>query len=186
MRLFVAVDVPETIAAALAETSKLLRPAGADVAWIKAGNFHLTLKFMGEVPDGRLGEVKTVLDMVAPRHHAFEMTFYDLGFFPDARKPRILWAGVTAGREHLMALAQDLEKSFSELGFARETHPFAAHLTIGRLRSPRGADRLRHLVERHAGKEFGQCRVEEVRLCKSTLAPGGSVYEALHAARLGA
>lgn len=184
MRLFVAVDVSDEIVATLAETQKRLKQAGADVAWTKPENMHLTLKFLGETADARVGEIKAALDLVALRHQPFEMKVYELGSFPEQGNPRVLWAGVTAGREPLSALARDVEQSLAELGFPKEQRPFTAHLTLGRLRSPRGAGRLLKLMERVGTLEFGQCRINDLRLYKSTLVPGGSIYEVQHAARL--
>lgn len=184
MRLFVAVDISEAIASAIEGAQKQLGQAGADVAWVKPGNLHLTLKFLGDTPEARLNDVKSALDLVAPQHAAFEMKLYDLGCFPDRGAPRVVWAGVTDGREQLAALAVDVDKSLYELGFPHESRPFVAHLTLGRVRSPRGADRLRKRIEELAGAEFGSCRVEEARLYQSTLALGGSIYDVVHTVRL--
>jgi len=184
MRLFIAVDISETIATAIEDAQKQLRQAGADVAWVKPGNLHLTLKFLGDTPEARLNDVKAALDLVAPQHTAFDIRLYDLGCFPDRGAPRVIWAGVTDGREQLAALAAAADKSLAELGFPRETRPFVAHLTLGRLRSARGADRLRKQIEKLAAANFGSCRVEAIRLYQSTLAPGGSIYSVLHTAAL--
>jgi 2'-5' RNA ligase len=184
MRLFVAVDISETIATAIEDAQKELRQAGADVAWVKPANLHLTLKFLGDTPEARLNDVKSALDLVAPQHAAFDMKLYDLGCFPDRGAPRVVWAGVTDGREPLAALSAAVDKSLGELGIPREMRPFVAHLTLGRVRSPRGADRLRKRIEERAGAGFGACRVEAVRLYQSTLAPGGSIYSVVHTAAL--
>ena len=184
MRLFVAVDISEAIGTAIEDAQKQLHQAGAGVAWVKPGNLHLTLKFLGDTPEARLNDVKSALDLVAPQHAAFDMKVYDLGCFPDRGAPRVVWAGVTAGREQLTALAAAVDKSLSELGFPREMRLFVAHLTLGRVRSPRGADRLRKRIEELAGADFGICRVEAMRLYQSTLAPGGSVYSVVHSAGL--
>lgn len=184
MRLFVAVDITEAIATAIEDAQKHLRQAGADVAWVKPGNLHLTLRFLGDTPEARLNDVKSALDLVAPQHATFDMKLYDLGCFPDRGAPRVVWAGVTDGREQLAALAAAVDTSLGELGFPRETRPFVAHLTLGRVRGPRGGDRLRKQIEKLAGAGFGACRVEAIRLYQSTLAPGGSIYTALHTAAM--
>jgi 2'-5' RNA ligase len=184
MRLFVAVDISEAIGTAIEDAQKQLHQAGADVAWVKPGNMHLTLKFLGDTPEARLNDVRSALDLVAPQHAAFDMKVYDLGCFPDRGAPRVVWAGVTDGREPLAALAAAVDKSLGELGFPRETRPFVAHLTLGRVRNPRGADRLRKRIEELAAANFGACRVDAIRLYQSTLAPGGSIYTALHTATL--
>jgi 2'-5' RNA ligase len=185
MRLFIAVDVSQDVRAAVAEQATRLRETNADVAWVKPENFHLTLKFLGETPDAQLGDIQAALDLTAARA-AFDLEFRGTGCFPERGVPRVVWVGVSTGRDALAALARDVESAMEEFGFPREQREFAAHLTIGRVRGPRGAERLRRLVEAEIETGFGRCNVNEVRLYKSTLASGGSIYEMLHAAKLGA
>ncbi|MBI5684206.1 MAG: RNA 2',3'-cyclic phosphodiesterase [Verrucomicrobia bacterium] len=185
MRLFIAVDVTEEVRAAIAEKTARLREANCDVGWVKPENFHLTLKFLGETPDGRLDDIKTALDLVSLSRAAFELELRGMGCFPERGAPRVVWVGGGAGRDALTAVARDVEGAMEDLGFPRERREFAAHLTIGRVRSPRGAERLRRLVEAEADTGFGRCVVDEIRLYKSTLASGGSIYDLLHAAKLG-
>ncbi|MFA7005200.1 MAG: RNA 2',3'-cyclic phosphodiesterase [Verrucomicrobiia bacterium] len=185
MRLFIAADVSEEVRVAVAEQVTRLRQANADVGWVKQENFHLTLKFLGEAPDAQLGDIRAALDLVALSRAAFEMELRGMGCFPERGAPRVVWVGACAGRDTLTAVARDVEDAMEALGFARERREFAAHLTIGRVRSPRGAGRLRRLVEAEADTSFGRCRVDDIRLYKSTLASGGSIYELMHAAKLG-
>ncbi|MBM3889321.1 MAG: RNA 2',3'-cyclic phosphodiesterase [Verrucomicrobia bacterium] len=184
MRLFIAVDISEAVRDAVAATQSQLKLANADVAWVKPENFHLTLKFLGEVPDEELDDINAALDLAAAPHGAFEMEMRGMGCFPDRGVPRVVWAGVGEGRDALKGLARDLEEAMAALRFAREKREFAAHLTIGRVRSPRGADRLRRHVDAELETVFGRSTVDQVRLYKSTLAPGGSIYEVLGAAKL--
>jgi 2'-5' RNA ligase len=184
MRLFIAVDISEAVRDAVAAKQSQLKQTNADVAWVKPENFHLTLKFLGEVPDGELDDIKAALDLAAAPQAAFEMELRGMGCFPDYGVPRVVWVGVGDGRDALKGLARDVEEAMAALSCAREKRDFAAHLTIGRVRGPRGADRLRRQAEAEAGGGFGRCAVDEVRLYKSTLSPGGSIYEVLHAATL--
>lgn len=181
-----AVDVAEEIRVVIAGKAAQLRGMNCDVGWVSPGNFHLTLKFLGETPDGRVGDIKTELDLIAASRAAFELELRGMGCFPDQGVPRVVWVGVDAGRDALVEVARDLESAMEELGFPREQREFAAHLTIGRVRGPRGAERLRRCLEVEKETGFGRCVVNEVRLYRSTLAPGGSIYEVLHAAKLGA
>ena len=184
MRLFIAVDVTEEVRTAVAAKAARLREANCDVGWVKPENFHLTLKFLGETPDGKLDDIKAALDLVALSRAAFELELRGMGCFPERGAPRVVWVGAGAGRDALKTVARDVEGAMEDLGVPREQREFAAHLTIGRVRSPRGAERLRRLVEVEAETGFGRCVVDEVRLYKSTLASGGSIYDLLHAAKL--
>lgn len=186
MRLFIAVDVSEEVRGIVAEQVARLCQANADVGWVKPENFHLTLKFLGEASDPQLDDIKASLDLIAASGAAFEMELRGMGCFPERGSPRVVWVGVCTGRDALMAMARDVDGAMVALGFARERREFAAHLTIGRVRSLRGADRLRRLVEAEAVTSFERCRVDEIRLYKSTPASGGSIYELMHTAKLGA
>lgn len=186
MRLFIAVDVPQDVRAAVAEQAARLRETNADVAWVKPENFHLTLKFLGETPDAQLADIQAALDLTAAARAAFDLELRGMGCFPERGVPRVVWVGASTGRDALAALARDVESAMEELRFPRERREFAAHLTIGRVRGPRGTERLRRLVEAEAETGLGRCVVDEVRLYRSTLAPGDSIYEMLHATKLGA
>lgn len=186
MRLFIAVDIAEAVRAAVAGQMVRLREANCDVGWVKPENFHLTLKFLGETPDERLDDIRTALDRVSLPRAAFEVELRGMGCFPERGAPRVVWAGVGDGEDALVAVARDVEGAMEGLGFPRERREFAAHLTIGRVRSPHGAERLRRLLEGEADTGFGRCVVEQIRLYKSILASGGSIYEMMHVAKLGA
>lgn len=185
VRLFIAVDVAEEIRAAVAEKTARLREVNCDVGWVKPENFHLTVKFLGEAPDAQLDDIKAALDLVALSRGAFELELRGMGCFPERGAPRVVWVGAGAGRDALTTVAHDVEDAMEDLGFPRERREFAAHLTIGRVRGPRGAERLRRLVDAEADTGFGRCAVDEIRLYKSTLASGGSIYDLMHAAKLG-
>jgi len=186
MRLFIAVDVSEEVRAAVAGQAATLREANCDVAWVKPENYHLTLKFLGEAPDGQLNDIRASLDLASAAHAAFELELRGMGCFPTRGAPRVVWVGTLAGRDALAAIAGDVEGTMKELGFARERREFSAHLTIGRVRSSRGAERLHRLLQAEADTGFGRCMVKDLRLYKSTLVPGGSIYELMHSAKLGA
>lgn len=186
MRLFIAADVSEEVRAAVAGQVARLREANCDVAWVKPENYHLTLKFLGETPDGRLDDIKASLDFVAVSRATFELEMRGMGCFPERGAPRVVWIGTAVGRDALSALARDVETAMEEIGFQREQREFSAHLTIGRMRGPRGAERLRRLLTAEAETVFDRCVVDELRLYKSTLAPGGSIYDVIHSAMLGA
>ena len=184
MRLFVAVDTSEAVRDAVSAKQSQLKQTNADVAWVKPENFHLTLKFLGEAPDGQLGDIRAALDLAAGLHAAFQMELRGMGCFPERGAPRVVWVGAGDGSETLTALARDVEEAMTTVGYPRERREFAGHLTIGRVRGPRGAERLRRLVDAEVETGFGRGPVDEVRLYKSILAPGGSIYEALHSAML--
>ncbi|MCX7826067.1 MAG: RNA 2',3'-cyclic phosphodiesterase, partial [Verrucomicrobiae bacterium] len=111
MRLFIAVDISEAVRQAVAAKQSQFKQANADVAWVKPENFHLTLKFLGEVPDGELADIKAALELAATSHAAFDLELRGMGCFPERGAPRVVWAGVGRGRDALKALAREVEEA---------------------------------------------------------------------------
>ena len=116
------------------------------VAWVKAGNLHLTLKFLGDVEEQRIEAIATSLTKAAAQVDAFDLTIGGFGAFPTRARPRVIWVEANGPRLH--ALVESIECALEALGFPRETRPFAGHITLGRVRarSTRG-------LSRHAGAE---------------------------------
>jgi len=154
-----------------------LRPLAPDVAWVAAGNLHLTLKFLGGVEPARLPAIEAALTTAAASQSPFDLDLHGLGAFPSGTRARVLWAGVEAGREAAAALAAGVDEALAALDFPRETRPFAAHVTLGRVRAPRANPRLAQALD--AGAIFGRQRVARVSLMRSDLSPRGARYTEL-------
>jgi len=175
IRLFVALELPASVRAALREIASRLRPAaGSDVRWTDPNGIHLTLKFIGEVPAAQLEPVRRALAAVRDAQ-PIEAVFRGLGWFPSARRPRVFWAGVEAGVE-LAALAARIESALEPLGIARESREFHPHLTLARIKSEERLQGLRHEAERLGTPEFGHATYTEFDLMQSTLNPKGAIY----------
>ncbi|HEV7733129.1 MAG TPA: RNA 2',3'-cyclic phosphodiesterase [Candidatus Binatia bacterium] len=184
MRCFVAIDLPPDVRAAVAAAQARLRDAAprADARWVASASLHLTLRFLGEVSD--VDPVRDVLVTVAARHAPFDLAAGGLGAFPGIARPRTLWAGISGGIRELGLLAVDVERSLEPLGFPPEPRPFRGHLTLARVRSPRGIGRIAPLVTGDR-PVFGAWTASELVLYRSHLRPTGSIYEALSRLPLG-
>jgi len=184
VRIFLAVFPPPGVQTAVHAAAERLRRPDDAVSWVKRDNLHYTLRFLGELGEDGARRVKEAADEAARSGAAFEGVIGALGAFPNARRARVLWAGMTTGAEPLLALARALDAALARRGFDRPDHPFSAHLTIGRVRDPR-AD----WTERLAGVAVdAAARFTVDRLCvvESKLSPRGSTYTVLHEARLAA
>lgn len=177
MRLFVALDIPEDVRSKLAPLQAKLRNACRDARWARIEGLHVTLKFIGEAPPEKAESIKAALAAIPPRS-AFSIAFRGLGFFPNERRPRVLWAGVEGGPE-LAALAAAVETSLEALGVAREARAFSPHLTLARFDSPRGIEALHSAIEGAAPAEFGATVAGEFHLYQSVLKRGGAEYTRL-------
>jgi RNA 2',3'-cyclic 3'-phosphodiesterase len=173
MRLFTAIDLPAAIKDRLSALVARLRPE-ARINWSPAGNLHITTKFIGEWPEQRLGELTRILGNLAGCE-AIPIAVRGLGWFPNARAPRVFWAGVEAGAG-LEALARATDQAVAELGVARESRPFSPHLTMARIREPVPLDRLRAAISGLASVDFGDYAADRFCLYRSELRASGSVY----------
>jgi RNA 2',3'-cyclic 3'-phosphodiesterase len=178
MRLFVAVHISEEVRAGLASLQERLRRAQPDVSWVKPANLHITLKFLGETEPKRLERMGPVLAGVAERVAAFSLVVAGAGTF-GGRVPRVIWAGVREGAAPLEALARAVEDGLARIGFPKEKRGFAAHLTLGRVRSSRNAESLLGALRNEPSELFGTVVVHRFALMQSELNPSGSVYTEL-------
>jgi len=175
MRLFVAVNLPVPLKARIAGLQRELALSGADVKWVEEENLHLTVKFLGEVVPERLAELQEALAQAVPDCRAFRLELSGLGTFPARGVPRVLWVGVGGEVEAFRELHGAVERALAALGYPGEEREFRPHLTLGRVRSPRGVDALRRRIAALDGP-YGDLAVAEVALMESRLTPRGPVY----------
>jgi len=189
MRLFVALDIDESIRGRIARFLDGVREFAPDARWVRPESLHVTLKFIGERSEEDGETVKQALAAIAAE--TFELNFRGYGFFPGARAPRVFWVGVEGGSK-LTSLAAIVDKTLARLDIPKEQHAFNAHLTLARggggSGSPRwrkgdGANRsFQRLQERLAAlpaPEFGTMTAREFFLYQSQLSPRGSKYTKL-------
>jgi RNA 2',3'-cyclic 3'-phosphodiesterase len=177
MRLFVALAIPDDVRSAILAIVAKLRPACRNARWGRIEGLHVTLKFIGETSAEKTEMIKTALASISPRT-PIPMNFRGLGFFPNERRPRVLWAGIEAGTD-LAALAAAVETSLGALAIPREERAFSPHLTLARFDTPRGLDALHNTIEKTGPLEFGATTAKEFYLYQSVLKPGGAEYTRL-------
>jgi 2'-5' RNA ligase len=155
------------------------------VAWVAADNFHVTLKFLGEVAAASLPQIEATLGAAAAPAAPFTLGVRGLGAFPSPARARVIWAGAAEGAGAAIRLAARVEEALEPLGFVRETRPFVPHVTLGRAREPRRRPALAAALAAGATREFGRVAVARVSLMRSALSPRGSRYTELRAFELG-
>jgi RNA 2',3'-cyclic 3'-phosphodiesterase len=185
MRLFLAVFPPESVQRAAHAAVEALRRPGDGVSWVKRENLHYTMRFLGEVGEDGARRAAEAAAEAAARHRAFPARLGVLGAFPDARRARVLWVGMTEGGDELEALARDLDRSLASRGFGRADKRFSAHLTIGRVREP-GFDWTEPLASASVAAEASGFTVDRIRVVESKLDPRGSIYTVRAEGPLGA
>lgn len=177
MRLFVALDIPDAVRAALSELSSRLKKACPEARWVRLEGVHVTLKFAGEVPTEDVEGIRRALSEL-PSFPPIEVRFAGLGFFPSARRPRVFWAGVETGPQ-LAALVAAIEMKLEAFGIPPEKRPFQPHLTLARFETPQSTQALSAAVEALGTPEFGRETFREFHLYQSVLKRSGAEYTRL-------
>lgn len=174
MRLFVALEIPSAVRQNLATLIASLGAITKEPRWVRAENLHVTLKFLGEVAEGKVNAVRSELaNTRSDKPVALE--FRGLGFFPDEKHLRVFWAGMEPS-PNLKTLAGDIEGAVEKLGIPREKREFLPHLTLARFERPRLPEALRRLIAENQQREFGSLRTNEFHLIQSKLKPTGAEY----------
>ena len=181
MRLFVALDLPGEVRQALGDLIARLKPLCRAARWVRPEGMHVTLKFIGHaIADRdaeRLAATRAALAAVQSAEPV-EIQYRGVGFFPDARRPRVVWCGVEASA-NLAQLAADIDRALKPLGIPREERAFVPHLTLARFKSPDGVEPLAQAAAEFAQRDFGSARETEFHLFESMLKPGGAEYRKL-------
>jgi 2'-5' RNA ligase len=178
MRLFIAIELPEDVRAAIAREQARLRalcPENRSIRWTAADSLHLTLKFIGDTPPERvpaLTEALQGIEPVAP----FTVAVRGFGFFPDAGHPHVFWAGFE-GPPELGQLARAIDAALASTGISRENRPFTPHLTLARFRVPRAEPALLRAIGISPKDGVGSFPVNEYFLFESHLLPGGAQHK---------
>ena len=175
MRLFTALDLPPAVVGSLEDALRRLKPS-AQIHWTRPENLHITIKFIGEFAESRLGDLKQALAGV-PRRGAIPVYVRQVGFFPNPHRPHNFWCGIEA--PGLDALAADVDGATDSVGIPREDRPFSPHLTLARIKDHVGLRPLREAVAALPSLEFGKFEARSFFLYQSTAKPGGSVYTKL-------
>jgi len=186
VRCFVGLPLPEAWNVALSRVAARLAPGlSSKITWTRPCNWHITLRFLGEVEARLLPELRAALAQVEFR--ALTIRLGPAGAFGSGRAgrggaPRTLWAGLAEGAAEVSLLAGRVSDALAPLGFAdaREgARGFCPHATLGRVRGAAAGEDW-GLVDRELGAEtFASARVETFVLWRSVLGRGGPKYSAL-------
>lgn len=180
LRTFVALELPGSVLTRANALIARLKVADAKVNWVRPENLHLTLKFLGDVPESDIPDVCKVVDEAVRRFEPFEIVFRGCGAFPTTSSPRTVWIGVEQGAEELTALQEAVDIGLKKLRFPREVRRFQAHLTLGRVKESGPASKeLGRLIEEYAEYDADIAAVDEVVTFASFLDRSGSKYEPL-------
>jgi 2'-5' RNA ligase len=175
--MFVAIDLPASLRESLAILIAALRRDLPGLRWVKPEGIHLTLKFLGDVPEAQDLRLREVLHRAVPSAvPPFDVRVEGVELFPDKGRPRVVWTGLREVNGSLLALQQRVEGAAKEAGFPAEGRPFKPHLTLARMGEGRPASDLPLILARHSLDDLGSFRVSTVCLFQSILRQGGAEY----------
>jgi 2'-5' RNA ligase len=184
VRLFIAINLPPDVRAEIAAATAALRAEAPELSWIDKSRLHLTLKFLGDVDDSRLDDVRAAVSRVAGQHRELLMALGGIGAFPNFRRARVVWMGI----EHearLELLHHDIELASESLGFEIEGRAFRPHLTLARVKHDLPEARLRALSRVGKQTDFRtDFIVRSVELMSSELSQSGPTYRTVTSAAL--
>lgn len=170
--MFVAIGLPSELLLKLGKVQSEFKPFAGNAKWVKPQGIHLTLKFLGYVDQNRISEIIDQLSKISQR--AFDVNVSGYGFFPNARRPSVLWVGIQS--TGLLDLQQKVEEAMNGLGFEKENRAFSPHLTLARFKSPAGLLPLAKAVEERKENELATFEAKHFELFESILHRDGAEY----------
>ena len=177
-----AIAIPAEVRAKLVSMIGELRLLAPQMKWVRAENLHLTLRFIGETDTAKLDGIRAALAGIRASQ-PIALLAQGLGFFPNEKRPRVLWAGISAVSGGLPELAAEIDASLAPLGFASERRPFQPHLTLARIETARLPNALSAATTQYSKRSFGAWRATEFHLIESKLKSTGAEYTTLQSFR---
>jgi 2'-5' RNA ligase len=187
IRAFLAIEPPGNILQEMSRLQeKLKREINGRISWTRPQSQHLTLKFFGDISTEDVKNICSAVQNWIISQSPLNLKVEKMGVFPDARRPRVLWCGVTGDIEKLSGLQKQLDSDFAALGFPAEDRPFQAHLTLARIKDSRGVTGMSEALTKYSAFTAGEFICRELILFQSNLSPQGAAYTKLAEFALGA
>lgn len=183
VRAFIAVHIDEKIIQKLVDVQKSFPSGEVGLKIVKPENIHLTMKFLGEIPDDKIGAVSHAIEVAASDFPKFSARVQGIGVFPTIRQMRVIWAGVSECREQMIELQRRIDVALQPLGFKPEKD-FHPHATIARVKFVKEKDMLVDFIKGKSNEDYGVTEVNNVELIQSQLTPKGPIYSPLATVRL--
>ena len=183
LRIFIGIKI-EPSPIITEHRAELIKIAGTDqINWANPLNYHITLKFFGDVEEYYINSLNQLIEQIASRTETFTLQYDRLGFFGSEKQPRVLWFGFK-NQPAVQELQKSIEKAGTDLGFQPEEKKFHPHLTLARIKKINNAQPLMQYIKLKNPGIYGKYCVEKFQLFKSVLHPSGPEYTVLKEFRL--
>ncbi|HHF98236.1 RNA 2',3'-cyclic phosphodiesterase [Candidatus Aerophobetes bacterium] len=177
MRVFIAVELPESVKRSIYNLQKRMVDNINRIKWVSPDSLHITLKFLGEVEERRLKDISEVADKVASKFSSFFIKMEEVGIFPERGVPRVIWVGISEGSFELSSIAKQIDEGLFEKGFPRERKKWVPHITLGRVKRLQNPEIIKKFTKENIKGE--KTKVEAITLMQSNLTPQGAIYKSL-------
>ncbi len=182
-RLFFAIHIPATYETKAVLSNFQQALGDARINWVDTEHLHLTLKFFGETPDHRIGDIINAARYAANVSEPFQLYLEGCGTFGPPRDPRVLWIG-TQPSDKLNSLYNNLHKQLKPLGYEPDKQTFSPHITIGRIKKLTSQDMLKQMLVAYKAAGFGKQMIQSFFLFESILHPDGPEYKVVEEFKL--
>jgi 2'-5' RNA ligase len=179
IRSFIAVELPDDVLSAVSRVQGQLKSYGFRTKWVRPANIHVTLKFLGDIDSGTIDAIASAMVSAADGCVPISLRAKGIGVFPNTKRPRVLWAGLTGEVNLLIDLQRKLDDRLSDIGFAKERRSFKGHLTLGRFKARVNSSEITRALTEFEDFETQSFMARELILFKSELRPSGAVYSKL-------
>ena len=183
IRTFIAIELTQEIKDTISRVIDALKREGGSIRWVEPRNLPLTLKFLGNIGSNRIDEIMECIKTSCNGIHRFYITVRDVGTFPNLKRPKVIWIGAEEDENMLKSLYERMENEFEKIGIERENRGFSPHLTVGRVRTPRGLGRVLARMDK-IEFETRKMEVDRIILMKSDLRHPGPIYSPLGSVEL--
>lgn len=178
VRAFLSIDIEErALLSRILQIQQKLNPQGAKMKLVEPDNIHFTIRFFGDTPIARINQMQDCLKQI--KITPFEINIAEVGAFPNKRKPRVIWIGVTNNSQLIVDLKLRIDSYLREIGYEAEKEKFTPHATIARVRTIKDSSKIVSNLEDLANELVGTMIVKSISMKKSTLTSSGPIYETL-------
>lgn len=178
VRAFLSIDIEDhELISHISRIQQQLNPKGAKMKTVESENIHFTIRFFGDTAIERIDEIRECLEQI--KITPFEIGIHGVGAFPNIRRPRVIWIGVTENAQQIIDLKLRADELLTRIGYKVEREKFTPHATIARVRSIKDPNLIVHNLEELADETIGTMTVKSLSMKKSALTSSGPVYETL-------
>jgi len=180
IRTFIACPIPRAISQKIALVQDQIKAYQWKVRWVPVSNIHLTLSFLGDIHPSMQQKIVHAINPLIVRQKPFEFCLGNLGVFPGARRPNVLWIGLNGDIAPLVSFHKHLQHALMSLGFSGEKRTFKAHLTLGRIKGPVSKNQLAQALCMDISGDKYQFICDRLVFYQSQLSSTGAKYSILH------